>query len=895
MDAIWRLSSYISRGVYTVSAPFHPFGGAVDIIVVQQPDGSFRSSPWYVKFGKFQGVLKTKEKVVNIRVNEVEAGFHMYLDHKGEAYFLKELDGEEGESVFSPLSSGDETDEQSHSGRTTRSKSYNFDANQSSASPIDVGNGKIVPRTNSHRSGILGLVFGRKTMKEDSRRGSGGVDMERAGSLERAEIAADLLEVKWSTNLSTIKPEMDNASTLFVPSGTVDMADKDLQVYDEQSPGSPLISDSMNKSSDFPLIHVENASCDNSESGFRNTESSGQVISPKFPGLKTWGQVMEISTLEASDMEDRPEVTSATAINKFGVGDAVPEMAKGSVSEITIGDLHNPDLVELEVGRSAQSDIEQASRKRDGLSNVSIPEEETGNVTVCSHIYSETSEVSRVGMNDSCEPAIKTLDFSCGGCEEVQPHAEVLYQTAELISEVNTQPESGLLTTTGNLNSTGFLIDGDSTEFLSTKTIHESEGTSVNSVASTVTKSLFTLDLHLVTSNSVETEMLVVNHQDTITDCLTQKKNLGTSPVGVQSQMTDFSFSHLSENNEVGLGKPSVALESHIQVVGVDQILSSVGRGGAQNNHTSSHLSSSIHRVQEEETFGDENKMNGVCHSLEFDHGAHESVVHSIPVKAINSNIPESESLEEDQLLFSDIDDLVPSGVQCKNSAYPESMKTENYLSLTLDGEDEHEKINTFNESTMSSDKLVEEYRASDFEDLPEKSRTQSSPISIPRIHKGAGESVRLVESLPNIRSHFDSLEGSDACHLLSYSLDSNSGNVKLGLLRKDVSSSLMSDEDIEHHVVQEHPRIGDTLTSGELQTASTNSAVGKRTLAMSNVFIFLVSIILLKLIYVLCFMQSYLYASTCYMKEWGPILLLKHLILKKWILRSLFLWVLHL
>ncbi|KAJ1397399.1 hypothetical protein SESBI_31832 [Sesbania bispinosa] len=46
MQAVGRLGSYISQGVYTVSGPFHPFGGAVDIVVVEQEDGSFKSSPW---------------------------------------------------------------------------------------------------------------------------------------------------------------------------------------------------------------------------------------------------------------------------------------------------------------------------------------------------------------------------------------------------------------------------------------------------------------------------------------------------------------------------------------------------------------------------------------------------------------------------------------------------------------------------------------------------------------------------------------------------------------------------------------------------------------------------------------------------------------------------------
>lgn len=91
MNVVGRVGSFISQGVYSVATPFHPFGGAVDIIVVQQQDGSFRSTPWYVRFGKFQGVLKGAEKFVRINVNGTEANFHMYLDNSGEAYFVREV------------------------------------------------------------------------------------------------------------------------------------------------------------------------------------------------------------------------------------------------------------------------------------------------------------------------------------------------------------------------------------------------------------------------------------------------------------------------------------------------------------------------------------------------------------------------------------------------------------------------------------------------------------------------------------------------------------------------------------------------------------------------------------------------------------------------------------
>ncbi|KAK1299040.1 hypothetical protein QJS10_CPB14g01427 [Acorus calamus] len=91
MNVVGRVGSLISQGVYSVATPFHPFGGAVDVVVVKQEDGTYRTTPWYVRFGKFQGVLKGAEKIVEIAVNGNDASFHMYLDNSGEAYFLREV------------------------------------------------------------------------------------------------------------------------------------------------------------------------------------------------------------------------------------------------------------------------------------------------------------------------------------------------------------------------------------------------------------------------------------------------------------------------------------------------------------------------------------------------------------------------------------------------------------------------------------------------------------------------------------------------------------------------------------------------------------------------------------------------------------------------------------
>ncbi|XP_047091115.1 phosphatidate phosphatase PAH2-like [Lolium rigidum] len=179
----------VGKVLYTVAAPFHPFGGAVDIVVVQQQDGSFKSSPWYVRFGKFQGVLKTREKVVKIAVNGVEAGFNMYLDSNGQAHFLRDADSNiaEGDFIVPSSSLGDERVVPMQDTQLRKSKSTSCDISTMEAS---AGEGKVLTR----RSTILERMFGRKSIKDNAHA------VDRVGSLERAEIAAELLDTNWSTS-----------------------------------------------------------------------------------------------------------------------------------------------------------------------------------------------------------------------------------------------------------------------------------------------------------------------------------------------------------------------------------------------------------------------------------------------------------------------------------------------------------------------------------------------------------------------------------------------------------------------------------------------------------------------------------------------------------------------
>lgn len=292
MQAVGRIGRYISKGVYIVSGPFHPFGGAVDIIVVEQPDGTFKSSPWYVRFGKFQGVLKTKEKIVKVCVNGVEADFHMYLNHKGEAYFLKEVDEEEGES-YEKFPSGGERGGRSR----VMSGSRSFDSNGSIST--DARNEDIMARSSSRRSRASGLVSGCRSMRTYGPRDwepEVGVGVIRRGSLERAEIAAELLELNWSTNLASLKFRKSNS-----PASTPDIFDSNIvNVVEEPSCKESLVHNNLESSSMNGNSHEEATSCNMNVQSVENMEFTIQCADGKLPYLN--GIVEGIATSTGGKM-----------------------------------------------------------------------------------------------------------------------------------------------------------------------------------------------------------------------------------------------------------------------------------------------------------------------------------------------------------------------------------------------------------------------------------------------------------------------------------------------------------------------------------------------------------------------------------------------------------------
>jgi phosphatidate phosphatase LPIN len=77
--------------------------GAIDVIVIEQTDGSLACSPFHVRFGKFS-LLRPSDKKVEFKVNGVVQPYAMKLGDGGEAFFVFETSSDIPEAMqTSPL------------------------------------------------------------------------------------------------------------------------------------------------------------------------------------------------------------------------------------------------------------------------------------------------------------------------------------------------------------------------------------------------------------------------------------------------------------------------------------------------------------------------------------------------------------------------------------------------------------------------------------------------------------------------------------------------------------------------------------------------------------------------------------------------------------------------
>ncbi|XP_036604658.1 phosphatidate phosphatase LPIN1 isoform X2 [Trichosurus vulpecula] len=96
MNYVGQLAGQVFVTVKELYKGLNPatLSGCIDIIVVRQPNGNLQCSPFHVRFGKM-GVLRSREKVVDIEINGECVDLHMKLGDNGEAFFVQETDNDQ--------------------------------------------------------------------------------------------------------------------------------------------------------------------------------------------------------------------------------------------------------------------------------------------------------------------------------------------------------------------------------------------------------------------------------------------------------------------------------------------------------------------------------------------------------------------------------------------------------------------------------------------------------------------------------------------------------------------------------------------------------------------------------------------------------------------------------
>ncbi|KAL4630449.1 phosphatidate phosphatase LPIN1 isoform X1 [Arapaima gigas] len=96
MNYVGQLAGQVFVQVKELYRGLNPatLSGCIDVIVVRQPDGTLQCSPFHVRFGKM-GVLRSREKVVDIEINGEPVNLHMKLGENGEAFFVKETENDQ--------------------------------------------------------------------------------------------------------------------------------------------------------------------------------------------------------------------------------------------------------------------------------------------------------------------------------------------------------------------------------------------------------------------------------------------------------------------------------------------------------------------------------------------------------------------------------------------------------------------------------------------------------------------------------------------------------------------------------------------------------------------------------------------------------------------------------
>ncbi|KAG9348001.1 hypothetical protein JZ751_004020 [Albula glossodonta] len=263
--------------------------GCIDVVVVRQRDGSYQCSPFHVRFGKL-GVLRSKEKVIDIEINGEPVDLHMKLGDNGEAFFVQET-GEHNEVVPAHLATSPiPTEEQMFWSRDTR--------HVGQGAGIEHGQGQGSEDTASLSSGTVSVKKKkrrRKKHKADSRREE---QTPTAGSEEifEMDLSSDEEHVAHSARASSftaVKEAEYKQHPILHSLDSYPLSDGDWSHSDSRALSEPL-----SPKSDSELVVKSSAS----ESMLRN-ESHMQW---------TWGEFPESTRVAKKEKQELPKTVTIT-------------------------------------------------------------------------------------------------------------------------------------------------------------------------------------------------------------------------------------------------------------------------------------------------------------------------------------------------------------------------------------------------------------------------------------------------------------------------------------------------------------------------------------------------------------------------------------------------------
>ncbi|KAI5238355.1 LNS2-domain-containing protein [Aureobasidium subglaciale] len=131
MQYVRSLSGSVSKTWNSINPA--TLSGAIDVIVVEQEDGSLACSPFHVRFGKFS-LLRPSEKKVEFKVNDERRDYPMKLGEGGEAFFVFETSSSVPEALqTSPLVSPAQSPDFKSAESSALAEPDTFDLNSLSA------------------------------------------------------------------------------------------------------------------------------------------------------------------------------------------------------------------------------------------------------------------------------------------------------------------------------------------------------------------------------------------------------------------------------------------------------------------------------------------------------------------------------------------------------------------------------------------------------------------------------------------------------------------------------------------------------------------------------------------------------------------------------------------